>query len=125
MALLWLVSAAKYRAHRRRRKTETGLSRLGGSACSRSIRRKTTLQGKVNTVQCTGTSKRARYRSGTGECRCQGGFWRKRMRFFHFAVLLLAWVCGTAQAAGGPLGIDHEIGFDQSGIWARKYQTAL
>ena len=47
------------------------------------------------------------------------------MRFFHFVVLLLALACGTAYAGGGPLGIDHEIGFDQSGIWARKYQTAL
>ena len=47
------------------------------------------------------------------------------MRFLHFAVLFLALACGTAYAGGGPLGIDHEIGFDQSGIWARKYQTAL
>jgi hypothetical protein len=27
--------------------------------------------------------------------------------------------------AGGPFGIDHELTLDQSGIWARKYQTAL
>ena len=48
------------------------------------------------------------------------------MRYLHFGMLLLsALVCGTAYAGGGPLGIDHEIGFDQSGIWARKYQTAL
>jgi hypothetical protein len=32
---------------------------------------------------------------------------------------------GTARAGGGFPGIDHEIGFDQSGIWARKYQSAL
>jgi hypothetical protein len=30
-----------------------------------------------------------------------------------------------AQADGGFLGIDHEIKLDQSGIWARKYQTGL
>jgi hypothetical protein len=48
------------------------------------------------------------------------------MRFLHCVlVLLFAVAGGTANAAGGPLGIDHEIGFDQSGIWARKYQTAL
>ncbi|MFL6603163.1 MAG: phosphatase PAP2 family protein [Steroidobacteraceae bacterium] len=47
------------------------------------------------------------------------------MRFLHFALLLLALAAGTANAGGGPLGIDHEIGFDRSGIWARKYQTAL
>jgi undecaprenyl-diphosphatase len=35
----------------------------------------------------------------------------------------LAW--GSARAGGGIFGIDHEIGFDQSGIWARKYQTGL
>jgi hypothetical protein len=36
-------------------------------------------------------------------------------------------VLGTtcAHAGGGPLGIDHEFAFDQSGIWARKYQTGL
>jgi undecaprenyl-diphosphatase len=32
---------------------------------------------------------------------------------------------GFAYAAGGPLGIDHEWSLDQSGIWARKYQTGL
>ena len=29
--------------------------------------------------------------------------------------------CGSARAGG----FDHEIAFDQSGIWARKYQTGL
>jgi membrane-associated phospholipid phosphatase len=27
--------------------------------------------------------------------------------------------------AGGPLGIDHELSYDNRGIWARKYQTSL
>lgn len=27
--------------------------------------------------------------------------------------------------AGGPLGIDHPLSLDESGIWARKYQTDL
>jgi undecaprenyl-diphosphatase len=39
------------------------------------------------------------------------------------AALSLGW--GLAAAGGGPLGIDHEVGFDQSGIWARHYQTDL
>jgi undecaprenyl-diphosphatase len=30
-----------------------------------------------------------------------------------------------AFAAGGPLGIDHKLSYDDSGIWARKYQTGL
>jgi membrane-associated phospholipid phosphatase len=30
-----------------------------------------------------------------------------------------------AHATGGPLGIDHRIGFDQSGIWARHDQLLL
>jgi PAP2 superfamily len=38
---------------------------------------------------------------------------------------LVVLASGVAEAGGGPLGIDHEIGFDQSGIWARKYQTGL
>jgi hypothetical protein len=38
-------------------------------------------------------------------------------------VWMVAWifVCGCAQAAG----FDHEIAFDQSGIWGREYQTGL
>lgn len=38
-------------------------------------------------------------------------------------------LCGglplAAHAGSGPLGIDHEWSLDQSGIWARKYQTGL
>ena len=30
-----------------------------------------------------------------------------------------------AHAAGGPLGIDHEWSYDNSGIWARHYQLEL
>jgi hypothetical protein len=38
---------------------------------------------------------------------------------------LLVLASNCAIAAGGPLGIDHELSLDQSGIWARKYQTGL
>jgi len=31
----------------------------------------------------------------------------------------------SAWAGGGPLGIDHRIGYDNSGIWARNNQNAL
>lgn len=43
------------------------------------------------------------------------------------ALLILAFALwgGTAGAGGGPLGIDHVLAFDQSGIWARRYQTGL
>ena len=37
----------------------------------------------------------------------------------------LAFGCTGAGAAGGPLGIDHPLAFDQSGIWARRNQKAL
>jgi undecaprenyl-diphosphatase len=42
-------------------------------------------------------------------------------------LLTLPLACGAleARAAGGPLGIDHEWSFDQHGVWARRYQTAL
>ena len=42
-------------------------------------------------------------------------------------LLLVAFLVATqlAHAGSGPLGIDHEWSFDQSGIWARKYQTGL
>jgi PAP2 superfamily len=38
---------------------------------------------------------------------------------------LLALSSTGAQAGGGLLGIDSEQALDQSGIWARKYQTGL
>lgn len=47
------------------------------------------------------------------------------MNRLRIAPLLLALSCKVAMAGGGPLGIDHEVGFDQNGVWARKYQTGL
>lgn len=34
-------------------------------------------------------------------------------------------LCDTALAGGGPLGIDHRVAEDNSGIWQRKYQQDL
>ncbi|MGA9031940.1 MAG: hypothetical protein WB402_05440 [Sulfuricaulis sp.] len=34
-------------------------------------------------------------------------------------------LCGTALAGGGPLGIDHRVTQDDSGIRQRKYQQGL
>ena len=47
------------------------------------------------------------------------------MRQFLPGLMVMMFMTRMAYAGGGPLGIDHEIGFDQSGIWARKYQTGL
>jgi undecaprenyl-diphosphatase len=47
------------------------------------------------------------------------------MKGLRIALAVGACGWGIAAAGGGPLGIDHEVGFDQSGIWARKYQTGL
>jgi PAP2 superfamily len=33
--------------------------------------------------------------------------------------------CACALAGGGPLGIDHRLSYDNSGIWKRSNQTAL
>lgn len=41
------------------------------------------------------------------------------------AAAILSLVCLDSYAGGGPLGIDHELAFDQSGIWGRNYQIAL
>jgi membrane-associated phospholipid phosphatase len=41
------------------------------------------------------------------------------------AALIALSVSPRAHAGNGPLGIDHELSLDQSGIWARKYQTGL
>ena len=40
-------------------------------------------------------------------------------------LLLMLALFARCADAGGPFGIDHEMSLDQSGIWARKYQTAL
>jgi PAP2 superfamily len=48
-----------------------------------------------------------------------------RRMYLVWVVLALAPAWQSAQAVGGLFGIDHEIGFDQNGIWARKYQTGL
>ncbi|MEA3137940.1 MAG: hypothetical protein QOK23_109 [Gammaproteobacteria bacterium] len=40
-------------------------------------------------------------------------------------IFLLAFLPATCFAGGGPLGIDSPLPLDQSGIWARKYQTGL
>ena len=42
-----------------------------------------------------------------------------------FLALLLVGAEDCAHADGGPLGIGHAWALDQSGIWARHYQTAL
>jgi len=34
-------------------------------------------------------------------------------------------ICTGAKAGGGPLGIDQQLSYDDSGIWARKYQVGL
>lgn len=38
-------------------------------------------------------------------------------------LLLLSW--RTGHAGGGPLGIDHELTYDDAGIWTRSYQLDL
>ena len=40
------------------------------------------------------------------------------------AGLLLSFA-GSSLAAGGPLGIDHRLNYDDSGIWKRSYQLRL
>ena len=45
---------------------------------------------------------------------------------FVLGVLVLGLVLSRlAAAAGGPLGIDYRLGYDSSGIYARKYSLAL
>ncbi|MDA8420313.1 MAG: phosphatase PAP2 family protein [Pseudomonadota bacterium] len=39
-------------------------------------------------------------------------------------LVLIALPTGV-RAAGGPLGIDHRLGYDESGIWARQYSLGL
>ncbi|WP_240702480.1 phosphatase PAP2 family protein [Trinickia terrae] len=41
------------------------------------------------------------------------------------AAAFAALAVSVAQAGGGPFGIDHEIGHDESGIWSRNVQVGL
>jgi len=41
------------------------------------------------------------------------------------ASLIALFFSPCAHAGDGPFGIDHELSLDQTGIWARKYQTGL
>ncbi len=44
----------------------------------------------------------------------------------YLSTLMLVLLCtGRAFAGGGPLGIDHRLNYDNSGIWKRSNQTAL
>jgi membrane-associated phospholipid phosphatase len=43
----------------------------------------------------------------------------------YLAVLLAVAMYGTAMAGGGPLGIDHRLHYDNSGIWKRSDQSVL
>jgi membrane-associated phospholipid phosphatase len=45
------------------------------------------------------------------------------LRSWVFSVAILA--SGSACASGGPLGIDHRLHYDDSGIWKRTNQNAL
>lgn len=43
-------------------------------------------------------------------------------RFFPVVLWLMSF---SAFGGGGPLGIDHRLAFDDSGIWKRSNQTGL
>lgn len=45
------------------------------------------------------------------------------LRFWLCAAAIL--ISGAAHAGGGPLGIDHRVHYDDSGIWKRSNQNAL
>ena len=47
------------------------------------------------------------------------------MRPFQWFGCLLFLAAGSACASGGPLGIDHRLHYDNSGIWKRSNQKAL
>ncbi|MGH8128892.1 MAG: phosphatase PAP2 family protein [Gammaproteobacteria bacterium] len=47
-----------------------------------------------------------------------------RVRSILVAVLFVLWAA-VAVAAGGPLGIDHRLSYDNSGIWKRSNQKLL
>ena len=50
-------------------------------------------------------------------------WWRRQRRRPDAAAWLLLAAISQAQAGGGPLGIDHRLAYDNSGIWKRSNQT--
>jgi len=44
------------------------------------------------------------------------------MIFRWSVIMFLAVACDQTIAASGPVGVDHRIAFDQSGIWGRQHQ---
>jgi undecaprenyl-diphosphatase len=42
-----------------------------------------------------------------------------------FLIILMAGFSPTARAAGGPIGIDHRIAYDDSGIWGEAHQNQV
>ena len=46
------------------------------------------------------------------------------MRILFLALIAIA-TMPLAQAGGGSLGVDHRIGFDESGIWKRSNQNLV
>lgn len=49
----------------------------------------------------------------------------RRASFFTFSLTLLGLLYTEYAHAGGPLGIDHRLSYDNSGIWKRSNQNAL
>lgn len=47
------------------------------------------------------------------------------VRIFKWLVLLLVLASSSVQAGGGPLGIDHKVAYDNSGIWKRSNQNIV
>jgi hypothetical protein len=50
----------------------------------------------------------------------RGRFWLSPL----WATYLLL-ICTGASAGGGPLGVDHRLSYDDSGIWKRTNQSTL
>lgn len=47
------------------------------------------------------------------------------VRWMFVSAALMAASVGTVHAAGGPIGIDHRLEYDNSGIWQRRHQLLI
>ncbi|MEO7057464.1 MAG: phosphatase PAP2 family protein [Caldimonas sp.] len=63
---------------------------------------------------------------GTGNSNTSRSERRARRAIAHAVVVVTAlWAAAPAQAGGGPVGIDHRVNYDDSGIWKRRNQLVL